>query len=148
MAALAAFVERIFTAHVAPTYSAEGVATFSRYGGAPAMLARRGDHRMIVAEAGGALVGLLEVRDESHVSMLFVESAHHRRGIARVLLRAAFGAEAEWPALTVNSAPDAVGAYARLGFVATAAETESGGMRFVPMRRAGGATEPAGAGAG
>lgn len=101
------------------------------------MSARQGNHRLVVAEVGTTLAGLLELRDESHVAMLFVESACQRRGIGRALLRAAFGPEADWPSLTVNSAPGAEGAYERLGFVATGPEEERNGMRYLPMRRAG-----------
>jgi GNAT superfamily N-acetyltransferase len=134
---LAAFAQRIFAASVAPAYTAEGVETFSRYADAPAMSARQGNHRLVVAEVGTTLVGLLELRDESHVAMLFVESAYQRQGIGRALLRAAFGPETDWPPLTVNSAPGAEGAYERLGFVATGPEEERNGMRYLPMRRAG-----------
>lgn len=134
---LAAFAQRIFGVSVAPEYSAEGMSTFARYADAAAMSARRGNHRLVVAEVGAAVVGLLEVRDESHVAMLFVESARQRNGIGRALLRAAFGPEERWPALTVNSAPGAVGAYERLGFAPTRAEEERNGMRYLPMRRAG-----------
>ena len=49
---------------------------------------------------------------------------------------AAFGPVAGWPTLTVNSAPNAAGAYERLGFVATAGQQEADdGIRFIPMRR-------------
>lgn len=135
--ALAGFAQRIFAAAVAPAFTAEGVATFAGYADASAMAARQCNHRLVVAAVGTTVVGLLEVRDESHVAMLFVERAYQRRGIGRSLLRAAFGPEERWPSLTVNSAPGAEGAYERLGFVATGPEEERNGMRYLPMRRAG-----------
>jgi GNAT superfamily N-acetyltransferase len=141
---VAALVRRVHAAFVAPDESPEGRATFARYAAAEAMAARAGDHQIWLAEAGDALVGVLEVRGGAHVALLFVDGARQRRGIGRGLLGAAFGAAAAWPALTVNSTPDAVGAYERLGFVATAPPQEQHGLRFVPMRRAAGC---AGAGA-
>lgn len=135
--ALAGFAQRIFTASIARAFTAEGVETFLRYADAQAMAARQDNHRLVVAEVGTSLVGVLEVRDGSHVAMLFVESPYQRQGIGRALLRAAFGPEAGWPSLTVNSAPGAEGAYERLGFVATGPEEERDGMRYLPMRRAG-----------
>ena len=135
--ALAGVAQRIFTASIAPAYTAEGVETFFRYADARAMAARQRNHRLVVAEDGTRLIGVLEIRDGSHVAMLFVESPYQRQGIGRALLRAAFGPEANWPSLTVNSAPGAEGAYERLGFVATGPEEERDGMRYLPMRRAG-----------
>jgi ribosomal protein S18 acetylase RimI-like enzyme len=133
--ALAALARRVFDAHVAPGYSAEGRDSYHRYADGDAMRARAVNHRLWVAERDGEAVGMLEVRNASHVSMLFVDSGLQRSGIARQLLQAAFGPEDAWPALTVFSAPDAVDAYARLGFEATSAEQETDGIRFVPMRR-------------
>ena len=113
---VSAFVRAVYAAAVAPGESAEGQASYARYSDAEAMRARADRHRVLVAEVGGRLVGVLEVRDGTHVSMLFVDGAWQRRGVARALLAAHFGPMAAWPALSVNSAPGAVGAYARLGF--------------------------------
>ena len=133
--ALAALARRVFDVHVAPGYSMEGRESYHRYADGDAMRARAANHRVWVAERDGEAVGMLEVRNASHVSMLFVDSRLQRAGIARLLLRVAFGPDEAWPALTVFSAPDAVDAYARLGFEVTAAEQETDGIRFVPMRR-------------
>lgn len=136
--AVAAFVQRVYGIAIAPAELPEGQATFARYADAAAMAARTANHGVWVAEAGGALVGALEVRDGTHLALLFVEPAWQRSGVGRGLLAAAFGAPAAWPALTVNSTPDAVGAYARLGFVAQGPVEERHGIRSVPMRREGG----------
>jgi GNAT superfamily N-acetyltransferase len=133
--AIAAFARGVFDTHVATGYSPEGRASYARYADGDAMAARAANHRVWVAEDGGEMVGVLEVRNETHVSMLFVDTRRQRSGIARALLAAAFGAPDAWPALTVFSAPSAVDAYVRLGFAATDAEQETDGIRFVPMRR-------------
>lgn len=142
-AAVAAFARGVFDVHVAPGYSPEGRASYERYADADAMAARAANHRVWVAEEDDAMVGVLEVRNDTHVSMLFVDTGRQRSGIARALLVAAFGPPDAWPTLTVFSAPNAVDAYARLGFEATDAEQETDGIRFVPMRRlaSGGAEE-------
>jgi GNAT superfamily N-acetyltransferase len=140
--AVAAFAHHVYTLAIAPHESPEGRATYARYAAPDAMRARAANHAVTVAEADGALAGMLEVRDGTHVAMLFVDPARQRAGVARALLAHAFGPLARWPALTVNSTPGAVGAYARLGFVAESDPLERDGLRFVPMRR------PAGAGPG
>lgn len=133
--AVAAFVLRVHAQAIAPHESAAGQATFRRWADADAMAARAATHAVWIAEADGALVGALELRDGTHVSLLFVDPAHQRQGIARRLLDAALGDPDAWPTLTVNSAPGAVGAYARLGFATEGPIVVHGGMRFQPMRR-------------
>ena len=143
LAEIAGFARRVYDAAIAPDESEEGRATYARYADAVAMAARAERHAWWTARAtgrdGGALVGVLEVRDGMHVSMLFVDPARQRAGIGRRLLAAAFGPPAAWPELTVNSTPGAVGAYERLGFRSMDVLQERNGLRFVPMRRATGA---------
>lgn len=133
--ALAALAQRVFDEHIASEYSPEGRTAFARYASAVAMGARSANHRLWLAEADAAPVAMLEVRDGTHLSMLFVESPWQRSGLGRALLLAAYGPEVEWPPLTVNSAPGSVGAYERMGFVAAGPPEEREGIRFVPMRR-------------
>lgn len=135
--ALSALAWRVFDRDVAPLYTAAGCEAFRQFASTDAMVGRAADNARWVALARGEIVGMLEVRDGTHVAMLFVDGDWQRRGISRRLLVAAFGPVDGWPMLTVNSAPDAVGAYERLGFVATAGQQEAdNGIRFIPMRRA------------
>lgn len=133
--AVSAFVRGVYDAQVAPTESEEGRATFAGYAGADAMAARAGTHEAWLAEREGEIVGALEVRDGTHVALLFVARDAQRQGIGRALLISAFGPTDAWPELTVNSTPGAVAAYARLGFVVEGAEEERNGLRYQPMRR-------------
>ena len=68
--------------------------------------------------------------------MLFVRPSRQRRGIGRGLL-AAVGTLAGHTdcEFTVNSSPNAVSAYERLGFRITGSEQCVHGIRFVPMQR-------------
>jgi GNAT superfamily N-acetyltransferase len=134
--AISAFVQQVYTTSVAPYESTAGQATFARYTDATAIATRAGTNDVWVAEMAGTLVGALEVCDETHVALLFVDPAFQRQGIGRGLLTAALGKPECWPALTVNSTPRAVGAYARLGFQLWGGEVEQNGLRFQPMRRA------------
>jgi len=82
---------------------------------------------------------MIDLRDVSHISLFFVDAGHRRAGVGRALLDAALAdvrALDDAPeALTVNSAPPAVGAYEAFGFVATSSELEKDGIRYVPMRK-------------
>jgi GNAT superfamily N-acetyltransferase len=78
------------------------------------------------------LVGMLHLREPRHVAMLFVRSSFQRSGIARALLASAGDANCEF---TVNSSPNAVGAYERLGFRVTGPEQCVRGIRSTPLQR-------------
>lgn len=133
--AVSAFIWQINMAVIAPTEPAEAQATFWKYMDPAAMAARAANHAVWVAEAGDQLVGALEVRNGTHVALLFVDRAYKGQGIGQALLEAAFGEPAHWPALTVNSNPPANQAYERMGFRKVGPEQQDHGLRFQPMRR-------------
>lgn len=133
-------VTSVFAQAVAPSYAPPGRDTFLAYASAAAMAARLDTgHRLLVAEIGGELVGVLETRGDDHVSLLFVTARCQRRGIGRSLLSAAVarGMLTGDEEITVNASPDSVAAYQRLGFIVSGTEQEKSGIRFVPMFRPG-----------
>lgn len=126
-------VLRSFDEAVRPDFSAAGVAEFVSAARGFLLDAPEG-HVVHVAEREGEIVGMIDVRDSAHVCLFFVDSAYRRSGIGTTLLVAAIAA-AQPEALTVNSAPSAVGAYEHFGFEATAPEQEKNGIRYVSMRK-------------
>jgi ribosomal protein S18 acetylase RimI-like enzyme len=132
-------VDRVFDRFVAPSYSADGIAEFRKYNDAVAMAQRLGSgHLAWVAAAGEELVGVIEIRNHRHVSLLFVEAAAQGRGVSRALWeRALRESQAADPAVrefTVFSSPYAIRVYEKLGFRATGPEESHHGLRFTPMR--------------
>lgn len=127
----------VFDQFVAPHYQPEGVTEFHRYAAAEALSERHeAGHTTLVAESSGDLLGMLHLRKPCHVSMLFVRSSFQRGGISRGLLAAAAALAGDTDCLfTVNSSPNAVSAYERLGFRITGSEQCIHGIRFVPMQR-------------
>ncbi len=137
IAAISSLAREVFDQFVAPHYQVEGVAEFHRYASVEAFLQRqKSGHITLVAEHSGELVGMLHLREPRHVSMLFVQSSRQRGGIARGLLAAACALAGDPDCeVTVNSSPNAVSAYERLGFRITGSEQCVHGIRFVPMQR-------------
>lgn len=95
-----------------------------------------GAYQMLVALDGGRLVGMITVRSNFHISLLFVDAGYHRKGIGRALitclceyLKGEIGASK----VTVNASPYGVGFYHKLGFKDLQAEQTSGGIRYTPM---------------
>jgi GNAT superfamily N-acetyltransferase len=136
-AAVSSLAREVFDQFVAPHYQTEGVAEFYRYASVEALSQRhKSGHITLVAEHSGELVGMLHLREPRHVSMLFVQSSHQRGGIGRGLLAAVGALAGDTDCeFTVNSSPNAVPAYERLGFRITGSEQCVHGIRFVPMQR-------------
>jgi GNAT superfamily N-acetyltransferase len=92
--------------------------------------------RYRVAKEGGRLVGVVGVRDGSHLLHLFVAERHHRRGIAGrlwALAKAGALAAGNPGRFTVNSSLGALSFYERFGFVVAGEEVRKDGVAFVPM---------------
>jgi GNAT superfamily N-acetyltransferase len=135
---VARLVRRVFNRFVAHEYSEEGVGEFLNYATATNIAQRRAKHHFVlVAETVGKLVGVIEIRDYNHVSLLFVDPRFHRRGIARALMGQALTHclehNPELSQVEVNSSPYAVQVYERLGFRQVNTMQERNGIRYVPM---------------
>ena len=122
----------------APEYSKQGIESFRNFVKDPILktLFVEGKYKVIAAFDKGFMVGILGVRNETHISLLFVDSEYHRRGIARRLMNRIFEMtykEYGKREMTVNSSPYAVGFYHKIGFIDTDVEQTTDGIRYTPM---------------
>ena len=130
---------RVFEEFVAPQFSEEGVQEF-RNRADPHLFLRRAqwNHFILIATtAQKEIVGMIEIRDYSHVALLFVDAEFQRKGIGGELLRRALAIcrrrNQNLSKVTVNSAPNAVEIYERLGFRRAGPERCEDHIRSVPM---------------
>jgi GNAT superfamily N-acetyltransferase len=127
-----------YTEFIAEEYSDKGRVEFTKYVQPAALVDRsRSNHFVLVAMAADRPAGVIELRDNDHVSLLFVDGRFQRHGIARELLtRALSVARPAKPGLdrvTVNSSRFGVPIYERLGFRQTGPERSVNGIVFIPM---------------
>jgi len=90
-----------------------------------------------VAEIDKQVVGVVGIRDNSHLYHLFVAEKYQRKGIARKLWQLAMEAclaNGNPGEFTVNSSEYALGVYERLGFVAQSGPEEKNGVIYIPMK--------------
>jgi GNAT superfamily N-acetyltransferase len=130
-------IAEAFNEFIAPGYTEEGVLRFYMYANPETMAERQGDdHFCMVAELDGRVIGMIEIRNHNHISLLFVKE--RGKGIARGLFEHAIAEclvnEPALKELTVHSSPYAVPIYERLGFTATDAERIENGIVYVPMK--------------
>jgi len=90
-----------------------------------------------VALRDSRLLGVVAVRDRTHLFHLFVAREAQRRGIGRKLWQAALSAVAPSgiaKVFTVNSTVLALSFYEHLGFSSTGSKVEAHGICFIPMQ--------------
>jgi GNAT superfamily N-acetyltransferase len=138
--AVCTLIAHIFEAFVAPHYVEEGVEEFNTYIDPDTLCERlEGDHRMLVATEGESdeIVGVLEIREHQHISLLFVDADHQRQGVGRALLARGVALcrahDIMLEEITVNASPNAVDAYKRFGFQPQGPEQLKNGIRYQPM---------------
>lgn len=119
-------------------YSPEGVRSFEDFitnSGLKRMFIM-GTYQVMAAFSDGRMVGIISLRNETHISLLFVDGHYHRRGIGRALIFALaeyVKTEIGKKRLTVNASPYGVGFYHRLGFQDLGPERQQDGIIFTPM---------------
>ena len=131
-------VSKVFNEFVAPLYSQEGVSEFMKYAYVDELAERiKAGNFVLSAKSGNDIIGVIEVRGNNHIALLFVKKSHQRKGIGKELLKRAIETcktqNPDTHRITVNSSPNAVAAYQKMGFNAIEQEQVVNGIRFVPM---------------
>lgn len=128
-----------FNLFIGEGYSEEGKEEFYRFVNPYAVRKRMEmDNQMIVAQINEEIVGVIDRRENNHISLFFVDQNYLNLGIGKKLFNKAVelirnvDSEAEY--ITVNSSPYALEIYRKLGFNSTSDEQVVNGIRFIPMR--------------
>lgn len=124
-------VMKTFLQYEAPDYSAEGVETFRK-----SVIDNEAYQKELVlygAYDDNHLLGIIATRSNgNHIALFFVDGMYQKQGIGKKLFQAVVN-NSSADKITVNSSPYAVEVYHHLGFVDTAKEQVTDGMRYTPM---------------
>lgn len=132
-------VEEVFNEFVAPEYSENGTNTFLDFIKPSSIEGRlkREDCFILTAKHDENIVGAIEIKECSHISLLFVHKNYQKKGIAKNLFlesqKICLKLNPDIRSITVNSSPYALKIYTKLGFKQTAPKKEKNGIRFFPM---------------
>lgn len=128
---------RTFLRYEAGDYTNDGIRSFKEFvsDGRLEKLFLNGSYQLFVATENEEVVGMISKRDIKHISLLFVDEAHHKCGIGKALITylAAELAKDHITGMTVNAAPYGVGFYHKIGFQDIGVEEEAEGIRYTPM---------------
>lgn len=135
---ISALILDVFNEFVAPEYSSEGIHEFYNYIEPSKLLNRSGEnHFCLVAAIENKPVGMIEIRDNNHICLLFVAKNYMGQGVAKELVHRALEiCRKKYPGLQkidVNSSSYAVKIYEKLGFNVIGPSKEQNGIIFVPM---------------
>ena len=129
---------KTFLRFEADVYTPEGVKNFQNFI-TDSTLYRMfvmGTYQLFVALDGNQIVGMITLRDSTHISLLFVDAAYHRQGIGRALIKHLTDyllTEAGANRVTVNSSPYGLGFYHKMGFHDVRPEESRDGIIYTPM---------------
>ena len=127
-----------FNEFVSPDYNNDGIMEFKKYVDPNRMQERLTlGNFIIVTLKNEIIIGVIEVRSNNRITLLFVKKEYHNRGIAKKLLELAIKKckqrKSDVSIIEVNSSPFAVPIYEKLGFVKIHTEQVVNGIRFIPM---------------
>jgi predicted GNAT family N-acyltransferase len=131
-------VFRTFSEFIAPHYSRAGILEFLKYIRPGSLLGRlQKEHFVLLATAQRKMIGIIEVRGKSHISLLFVDKQFQKMGVAKELLRRTLRIclkeKPDLSKITVNASPNSVEIYKHLGFHQEGPQQIKQGIRFTPM---------------
>lgn len=133
-------VWNVFNEFEVPDYSSQGILTFKEFI-KPENLYKNnetGSMNFWGCFDEQKLVGIIALRGDRHISLLFVMKEYQHKGIATKLFNElkseVITSNPNTEFITVNSSPFAVKVYEQLGFIAINKELIQDGIRFTPMK--------------
>lgn len=145
---------KTFLEFEAGDYTPEGVRSFEDFitDSALKRMFLSGDYRLVTAYVGDKMAGMITLRNECHISLLFVDKRYHRHGIGKALIDAVacyvkerygkrYGPECgrglkegyKGYRMTVNASPYGAAFYHRIGFKDLGPKRQQDGIIFTPM---------------
>ena len=132
---------KTFMEFEAKDYTKEGIESFKDFV-TDSVLKRMfemGAYQLFVAVDNlGKVFVMISLRSETHISLVFVDSNYHYKGVGRALMNELWDyviKEEGYRRVTVNAAPYAIGFYHKLGFKDTGREEMRDGIIYTPMEK-------------
>ena len=127
-------VWEVFCRFEAPEYSEEGITEFRNFLNNEEEIGKLDFYGAF--DKASDIVGVLAMRQPSHISLFFVKAEYHRQGIGRQLFEKILCDYQPQGigVFTVNSSHYAVEVYRKLGFKLTGNECITNGIRYTPMK--------------
>lgn len=133
-------VWKTFLRFEAPQFEEEGIRSFMDFISDERLkrLFEIGEYPVFGAYVEQKPVGTISLRNDCHISLLFVAEAFQKKGVGRLLVNRIEEYVRDCTnksCLTVNAAPYATEFYHRIGFEDTQPQMQQDGIIFTPMKK-------------
>jgi GNAT superfamily N-acetyltransferase len=131
-------IKGVYDEFVSIDYSKEGNKFFYDWI-EPSRIAERQKSQinLLVALVDSKIIGMIEIRDNKYISLLFVDKDYQGRGIAKSLFRDALKTciqrDSALKKFYVHASPISIPVYKKLGFIETDPMQEENGIKYLPM---------------
>jgi GNAT superfamily N-acetyltransferase len=131
-------IKKVYDEFVSIDYSDKGTRFFYDWI-EPSKIAERQqkERNILIAEVEDRMIGVIEIRDNNHISLLFVDKEYQGQGIAKKLFRESLkNCLLKDPTLDkfyVHASPFSIPIYTKLGFYETDSMQEVNGIKYLPM---------------
>ena len=131
-------IKKVYDEFVSIDYSDEGNKFFYDWI-EPSRIAERQKNQinLLVALVDSKLIGMIEIRDNKNISLLFVDKEYHGRGIAKRLfhesLKTCIQRDSTLDKFYVHASPFSIPIYIKLGFAETDEMQVQFGIKYLPM---------------
>lgn len=131
-------IRKVYDEFVAPDYSDEGNQYFYEWIEPENIAARQKENRnILIATLRNKLAGVIEIRQNSRISLLFVDKSFHKQGIARKLfdlaLKNSLLKDPDLKRYYVHASPYSIPVYKKLGFIEMGKIMIQNGIKYLPM---------------
>jgi GNAT superfamily N-acetyltransferase len=132
------FIKKVYDEFVAIDYPDEGNRFFYEWI-EPAKIAERQQkgRTILVAKSGDEIAGMIEIRGNDHISLLFVGKEYQKQGIAKKLfnraLKSCLHKDPGLEKFQVHASPYSLEVYKALGFRLAGELTQTNGILYYPM---------------
>ncbi|MBN2612374.1 MAG: GNAT family N-acetyltransferase [Bacteroidales bacterium] len=133
-------IKRVYDEFVSYEYTMEGNQFFYDWIQPDKIAQRQAENRnMLTATSGIKIVGVIEIRDNNRISLLFVDKEYQGQGIAKRLfhesLKFLIQNDSAPGKFYVHASPCSIPIYKKLGFIETESLQENHGIKYMPMEK-------------
>lgn len=132
-------IKKVYDEFVSIDYTEEGNKFFYNFIQAENFVDRyeKSNNIILIAKQAGKTIGIIEIRSNNQISLLFVDKLYHGQGIARKLFDDALKRcklrNKNIDKFYVHASPFSIPVYERLGFYKTDEMKEDFGLKYLPM---------------
>lgn len=133
---ITSLIKSIFDEFVGFEYSDEGTMVFNDFIKPEQIVDRynKGDI-LLTYEEDDKTIGIIEVRNNNHICLFFVDKKYHNKGVGKKLFHAILEkVKGKTGFIEVNASPFSEKIYAKLGFIKLSELKETNGIKYIPMK--------------